>query len=865
MRILTVPATIVTLAAALAASAASIPSGETYTNSLGMKFVRIEPGSSRMGSDGDLLPAELTTHRGTRFDGDFDEHPARTVTITRPFYLAATEVTNYHYEIFDPSHRALRARNDLSEKDEEAVIFVSWYDAAAFCRWLSDKENLTYRLPTEAEWEYACRAGTTTPFHTGDSLPESFRKHQVMEGRPFKVPLEVGKNCPNAWGLFDMHGNVEEWCFDWYGPYNRTSLKDPVGYAEGDFKVARGGSHSTITYYLRSANRMGTVPESRSWLTGFRPVIGRMPDTEPLARPRPPLNQRDVNRQMTAAAKKGPDPDTPYFLGPRKYVRIPKEADGPVFAGHNHCPAIVECPNGDLLAIWYTGVGERERNMAVCASRLVCGRNEWRQASPFWDPPDRNDTALSMWFNGTDTIYHFNSMSVSSNWSRMSVIMRTSKDSGATWSKARLILPEYNGNHQLSEPVFRTNGGAIVIAVDGPNTLFFSRDGGLTWFNPGGDIPGIHTGVTQLNNGDIAAISRSGYIEGRMPMSVSTDAGKTFSYRPTEFPGIGGGQRAVLLMLREGALFMASFGNLYGNTQTAPVMITDADGDCIQAKELFAAVSFDGGRTWPHKRIVGPNVSVTAECTDGGAVTVGPRSSEHRGYLSVCQGLDGIIHLISSRQHYAFNLEWLTTAPPPAGPQLRIRHEVESFSGPDFDLAGWFDYKGYTGNFNGQGQYAIDSIMPYGGINRVVGAGSFDATFEICKIRYHNDLRWRDISVGFKDKLSRTWFFVMGQNRMSMRLKDTEAPGSGDFGTDRSELLEVFAKPPDSVKLRFWYDQNSGRCRFFYGVNGAEPETEPRSSKEGLHLSKPFSESNAAYILVSEARVAANHFEIKPL
>ena len=850
--------------AAASVTAAQIPTGDEYTNSVGMKFVRIEPGTFTMGVGKTPLPIELTDHRGTQAQGDFDEHPNHTVRISRPFYMAATEVTNAQYELFDPGHANLRGKEGLSKADDEAVIFVNWYDAQAFCQWLSDTEGLPYRLATEAEWEYACRAGTTTPFFMGNTLPETFRKAAKMVGEPVSVPLFVGRTCPNAWGLFDMHGNVEEWVLDWYGPYPSRTRKDPVGYAEGDFKVTRGGSFGTVIYYLRSANRMGTVPENKHWLIGFRVVLGQMPKTRPLQAPEPLLNQRNVIKRARDIVTKGHDASVPYFEGPRQFVRIPKEANGPVFAGHNHCPAIAACPNGDLLTIWYTGIGERERNMAVAASRLVYGADQWQPASPFWDTPDRNGTALALWFDGEDTIYHFNALSVSSNWARMAVAMRTSTDSGATWSRPRLILPEHTGGHQLSEPVFRANDGAIVIAVDGGDTLFFSRDEGLTWFNPGGDIAGMHTGVAQLDNGTILAISRKGYIEGRMPMSISTDDGRTFTHLATEFPGIGGGQRPVLLKLREGPLFMASFGNLYGNTQFAPVMITDSVGGQIQAMELFGAVSLDGGKTWPHKRIIGPEESVVAECTDGGAITIGSRSSEHRGYMSVCQGLDNTIHLISSRQHYAFNLKWLTTTPPPAGPEVRVKHKNETFSGPGFDLEGWFDYKSYYGSFNGKGQYAIDSIMAHGGINRVVGAGSFDATFVVKNIRFNYDYTWHDISIGFKDKLGRTWFLAMGTRGMSMRFKDHEAGKPGDF-IDRSETLTGYYRPPQSVKVRFIYDEESGRCRFLYGINGSEPTIEPEMSKKGMCLAKPFSESNAAYILASEAGLEMDHFEIRPL
>ncbi|GAF82298.1 unnamed protein product, partial [marine sediment metagenome] len=167
--------------------------------------------------------------------GDYDERPVHQVTVTQPFHMAATEVTNAQYEQFDPAHRELRGKLGFSKEDDEAVVFVSWHDAVAFCKWLSNREGRLYRLPTEAEWEYACRARTTTVYHTGETLPTAFHKNVRNSWLPSPartepgeiVSLQVGKTPPNAWGLHDMHGNVEEWCFDWYGPYVAGDQSDP--------------------------------------------------------------------------------------------------------------------------------------------------------------------------------------------------------------------------------------------------------------------------------------------------------------------------------------------------------------------------------------------------------------------------------------------------------------------------------------------------------------------------------------------------------------------------------------------------------------------------------------------------------------
>lgn len=132
-----------------------------YMSAQEIKMVEIPAGVFTMGSDG----------RGE----DYDEAPAHLVTISRPFRMSVTEITNAQYEEYDPSHREMRGyERGLSIGDNEAVTMVSYYDAEAFCRWLSDKTGRHYRLPTEAEWEYSCRAGTKTEYWTGDTLPFPF-------------------------------------------------------------------------------------------------------------------------------------------------------------------------------------------------------------------------------------------------------------------------------------------------------------------------------------------------------------------------------------------------------------------------------------------------------------------------------------------------------------------------------------------------------------------------------------------------------------------------------------------------------------------------------------------------------------------
>ena len=652
----------------MAASDSNQP--QTFVNSIGMKFVNIQPGSFQMGQD-----------KG----GDWDERPVHKVNITKAFGISATEVTNAQYEQFDPGHQVLRGKLGYSKEDNEAVIFVSWYDAVEFCKWLSEKENKPYRLPTEAEWEYACRAGTETAYFTGETLPREFYKnariswypdpaHPLPAAEP--MPLTVGKTEANPWGLYDMHGNVEEWCYDWYGPYEQNEQTDPVGRIDGDFKVTRGGSHSTPIIYLRSANRLGTLPDDKSWLIGFRVVAGEMPDIEPLANPEPALYARDVNEESQPDWASGPDPNKPYFKGPVEYVKIPPESDGPMYSEHNHDPALVDCPNGDLMAIWYSCRDEWGRELTILASRLRYGTEEWEQASVFWNAPDRNDHAPALWFDGRNKIYHFNGLSAAATWGNLATIMRISTDNGVTWSKARLINPEHGLRHMPVESVFRTREGYIILPCDavtggnGGTAIHISRDGGETWTDPGADreapkffedqsgawIAGIHAGVVQLKNGSLMALGRGDSINGKMPMSISQDMGKNWTYSASEFQPLRGGQRLVLRRLLEGPILLVSFTN-----PNTGMKLKDSSGKERRVYGMFAALSFDEGKTWPVKRLLtdgGPSREL-----DGGGNTgkfiMNPTHAELKGYLAATQTPDGLIHLISSKLYYVFNLAWL--------------------------------------------------------------------------------------------------------------------------------------------------------------------------------------------------------------
>lgn len=642
-------------------------------------LVEIPAGSFYMGSEG--------------VGEEFDEAPVHKVTISKPFRMGKTEITNAQYEAFCPEHRSLRGKNGLSKEDDEAVVYVSYPEAVAFCEWLSQKEGKTYRLPTEAEWEYACRAGTYYAFWTGDGLPDAMRKHQQTVRDYAPVSLRVGQTEPNAFGLYDMHGNVEEWCLDWYGPYTPEEQTDPAGRSEGLFRVTRGGSHNTPDKYLRSANRMAMLPDDRHAQTGFRVVQADYPPVPTRGQEPPALHACGVSQEKQVWKQTGKEP---LFASPAVYVVKPACPSTSPFFLHNHQPAITWCDNGDLLAIWFSANEENGRGMVVLASRLRAGASEWEEASLFFKVPDRNMTGSALLNDGNGTLYHFNGVEASGDWQNLMMVQRTSRDNGATWSTPRIIAPEHTRRHQVIAGTIRTREGWLVQACDaGPGShdgaaIHISKDGGETWQDPwdgaplpdfqdggtGTTIAGIHAGIVQLKDGRLMALGRGNSIrnaEGklRMPMSISDDWGKSWHYTATELPPIDGGQRLILMRLNEGPLLLVSFTDhpLRTPKEERGMIFPDREGNSYRGYGLYAALSYDEGKSWPVRKLL---TDGTPRFLNGGAWTqffqMDQTHAEPRGYMAATQSPDNVIHLVSSRLYYRFNLAWIEEKAEPVQP-----------------------------------------------------------------------------------------------------------------------------------------------------------------------------------------------------
>ena len=289
------------------------------TNSIGMKLVLIPPGEFEMGSTPEeivrlfeeavelvtmLPPTDVSWYSDTIKS----ENPRHRVVLTQPFYMGSYEVTMGQFCTYAEATQhelpgELTQHLDLETPgsaygDDYPASYVTWHDARAFCEWLSDKESRTYTLPTEAQWEYACRGGTTSRYISGDE-PEDLESvaniadasHATVAALPgvcvawddrHVLTAPVGQFVPNAFGLYDVHGNVWEWCADWFSAdyYAQSPTNDPPGPTTGKKRVVRGGAYSGYVGDHRSACRRWLTPSRAYRMCGFRVVAAPLARSE---------------------------------------------------------------------------------------------------------------------------------------------------------------------------------------------------------------------------------------------------------------------------------------------------------------------------------------------------------------------------------------------------------------------------------------------------------------------------------------------------------------------------------------------------------------------------------------------------------
>jgi formylglycine-generating enzyme required for sulfatase activity len=667
-------------------AAGKASSEKVFTNSIDMKLIRIEAGTFRMGC---LNPTPPDSLEGPELlqSGDYDEHPIHDVNISQPFHMSETEVTIEQFRKFRRDYPGY-------EDNSPYASAVSWYDAVAFCEWLSKKEGRPYRLPTEAEWEYACRAGTQTLFSSGSTPPE----HETA----------------NPWGLKNMHTGVLEWCLDWHAPYPNEPQTDPVGPERGWMKLVRGGGLDTMSsyyggdfaeeytpwmagknpYYLRSANRAsiapsfgpppaeyqakqleegqtdpppsrppyrapfragGLVPGLHS--IGFRVVLAPQPQTKPWSF-EPPFFQRCV-KQTRPMTEPGPDPNNPWYKTRRIFPEIDwqqmigigwKIGLPPGLGINHHNPALAALPNGDLLVFYHNGFVERNPDLSLVALRLRCGSEQWDIPSVWPDFLDGNDQASIIWNDNGKLWLIWGCPRLGGGYPFQWI---TSTDNGATWSEVQFPLFESRIGHYSPQPinsVFRGPDRSIYLGIDGgtrgTSALFVSRNNGRTWFDPKGRTRGRHATFVLLDGGKILGYGgKLAHVKGFMPKNISKDWGRTWEVSKAPLPSLGNGQRPSLIKLASGRLCYASdFQNSRPDLRYGPYKESGA----------FVGLSDDNGETWRIKKLIGGNT----RDLDGKPVDV-----RTVGYVTMCQSDNGLVHLVTSRNgtdlHIEFNEAWV--------------------------------------------------------------------------------------------------------------------------------------------------------------------------------------------------------------
>lgn len=615
-----------TLLCIVAVSAVIAPAGalaqELAADHAGNKLVTVPAGSFRMGADADALSSNIREGFGVTSlrpaDGDFDETPAHTVHITHSFRMATTEVTVEQYREFDPTYVPDAAY-------PQYAAGLSYIQASAYCVWLSKRERKPYRLPTEAEWEYAARAGGTKVFGQSDTPP--------------KV------DTPNAWGLSNLGSGRPEWVFDWYGPYQREAQTNPVGPVSGYARVVRGGGldfrrskteavyTAAAPYFERAATRASMAPtfQSHEGNIGFRVVQAPMPTARPYAAQ--PLCFQTAVKQTPDRVQDGPDASKPWLHMIELFPNLQGKSmpnvgwqlglsRGLGIAYHNS--AIQQMPNGDTLAAYYnTPNQEDDPDQTVLTMRRRAGSETWDMPEPWPYFADAANAAPVIWNDSGKVWFFWGTPRLIGAWP---FAYMTSGDNGVTWSEVH--FPHFDApiGRYVPQPinsVVRTADGTILLPTDSTgkdatgngsiSAVWGTHDDGETWYDTGGRTGGRHTTIVLAKDGSILGFGgKNSNIDGRMRVAVSNDGGNTWQKSKTPFDELMSGERPSAIRLKSGRLFFVA------NFNPKPEKHIHKDG-------AYVALSDDDGKTWTMKPL--PSNVLTV------------------GYTTATQGADGVTHL----------------------------------------------------------------------------------------------------------------------------------------------------------------------------------------------------------------------------
>ncbi|HSU57641.1 MAG TPA: hypothetical protein VLT36_26600 [Candidatus Dormibacteraeota bacterium] len=543
-------------------------SGATLTNRFGTRFVRIDPGT---------------------FDMD---HSGFRVTLSQPFYIMDRSVLDA----------------DLPDALKSSPKDSTWHEASQFCAWLSRADGRNYRLPTEAEWEWA---------------------RQQLEGTSFEQ---------------------REWMADWYRTLTPDLARDPAGPSTGLTKVIRSGT-----------NRLSLPPEAKSSPWGLPKTSFRIVISEATGKFVPPPFSQVAIKQTPVSKLSGRDVAAPYFNA-RFALPIPPDNSplgeagfvglDPAVMGHLHSPGLEVLPNGDVLAIYFSakdsrGASESDTNTCFVQARLRYGAEEWDPPELFCDFKDLNDQSGLLWREG-ETIRFFGGGR--GEFPLMPFRMAVSSNNGATWTTSLPYLdaPARSYTPQPIASAFRGGDGGIYFAMDGAKEesfLWRSMDDGTHWHDMGGRTGARHSAIVPLDNrGRLLSIGgKNTSIEGWSPQNISIDYGATWSPSvKSPFPALGGNQRPCMIRLSDGHLCLVT-DSYHRKQGSSPTGWTDSPG-CV------VAISKDDGSTWRIKRLP---VELPHEAD---------RKNGTLGYATVRQGPDGMIHLLATMTHpclhYEFNEAW---------------------------------------------------------------------------------------------------------------------------------------------------------------------------------------------------------------
>lgn len=661
-------------ALALATGAKAAPAGpqKPFTNGLGMNMVPVPAGKFTMGLADPSLGRDW-----------YNERPAHPVTLSQGFHMSDKSVTLAQFRQFRPDFEG-------SPDGGDYATGLSWDDTVAFCAWLSKKEGWTYRLPTEAEWEYVARRAD----------PQ----------------------------LSNLQTKPLQWLHDGYGPYALGAVTDPVGARNDKLKCVRGGrmaynakrqpprgeiDYNRVEARLAFPPAFGASPGMKGGgfhSIGFRVVAGPLPKSAEI-RLDLPYHQIGV-RAAGDWSRLGPPSDKPYF---RTRVYLPTPFDDASnasiqavgfedsFRPHDHSPGLTVLPNGDVLMAIYSSYDEYEAGSSIIAARLRHGADEWDMPAPLADIIGVNDHAPLLMRDGNTIRFFWGSPFLGEEDSGphgFPFQMMTSTDNGATWSAVSYPrMKDVPGGH-LRQPItsaFRDRNGRLLLASDGKavegdkvgdyqSLLWASADNGVTWYDTGGRTYGRHTAFIEAKDGRLLGYGgKNTQINGYMPVSVSNDGGRTYTWSAGLIAALGSVQRPSILKLASGRWLVLS--DWRGNVADLKPVTTKTGS--------FVAISDDEGKTWKFKDLPGTGPSERekyAKLTGEGTV----------GYCALAQAPNGVIHALTTGSrpslHFAFNEAWIDTPEGTAAaePVLALAGQARNFA----EKAGnWSGGKTASGDF----------------------------------------------------------------------------------------------------------------------------------------------------------------------